>query len=177
MSARLTPYACEVRVQTLRELAPVRLCDTPAKAAAFFRRHVETAPWFNPDRECAVALLLNTRRRIVSFELLGIGTKNAVLVDVGEAFRAAIVADAAEMILAHNHPSGDPAPSEGDVKFSRDLLRAGQILRLDLLDSIIIGQRRADPRGQGYSSLRKLGYFYADGPPPPRRSRQRLRVR
>jgi hypothetical protein len=94
VSARLTPYACEVRVQTLRELAPARLCDTPAKAVAFFRQNVETAPWFNPDHECAVALLLNTRRRIVGFELLGIGTKNAVLVDVGEAFRAAIVASA-----------------------------------------------------------------------------------
>lgn len=172
------PYACEVRVQTLRELAPARLCDTPPRAVEFFRAHVQTAPWFNEDKECAVALLLNTRRHIIRFELLGIGTKSAVLVHVGEAFRAAIAANAAELILAHNHPGGDPSPSDADIRISRDLLRAGQILSVELLDSIIIGQPWADPRGQGYISLRELGYFYADGPTRSRpRPRPRLRVR
>jgi DNA repair protein RadC len=55
--------------------------------------------------------------------------------------------------LAHNHPSGDPAPSEADTKVTRDLIRAGQLLKIEITDHIILGHDR-------YSSLRQLGYFY-----------------
>ena len=54
----------------------------------------------------------------------------------------------------HNHPSGDPTPSEADIKVTRDLIRAGQLLRIDVIDHVIVG-------AQSFSSLRQLGYFYS----------------
>jgi len=76
-----------------------------------------------------------------------------------EVFRQAIIANAAAILLVHNHPSGDPTPSEADIKVTRDLIRAGQLLKIDVLDHVIIG--RATPgRAKDYCSLRELGYFY-----------------
>jgi DNA repair protein RadC len=58
----------------------------------------------------------------------------------------------------HNHPSGDPTPSEADIRVTRDLIRAGQLLKIDVLDHVILG-RRAAANGKDYVSLRELGYF------------------
>jgi DNA repair protein RadC len=71
-----------------------------------------------------------------------------------EVFRAAIIAAAAAVVIVHNHPSGDPSPSEADIKVTRDLIRAGQLLKIELLDHVIIGN-------PNHSSLRSLGYFYS----------------
>ncbi|HTD67382.1 MAG TPA: JAB domain-containing protein, partial [Candidatus Limnocylindria bacterium] len=60
----------------------------------------------------------------------------------------------------HNHPSGDPAPSEADIKATRDLIRAGQLLKIDVLDHVILGRATAE-RPKDYASLRELGYFYS----------------
>jgi DNA repair protein RadC len=77
-----------------------------------------------------------------------------------EVFRPAVIGAAAAIVLAHNHPSGDPTPSEADIKVTRDLIRAGQLLKIDVLDHIVIGQ--PDGNGnKGYVSLRELGYFFA----------------
>jgi len=59
---------------------------------------------------------------------------------------------AAAVVLAHNHPSGDPTPSEADIRVTRDLMRAGQLLRIEVLDHVIVGHNR-------HCSLRELGYF------------------
>ena len=64
------------------------------------------------------------------------------------------------MVLVHNHPSGDPTPSEQDIKVTRDLIRAGQLLKIEVLDHVILGRRTAE-RTKDYASLRELGYFYA----------------
>ena len=64
------------------------------------------------------------------------------------------MASAAAIIIAHNHPSGDPTPSEADIKVTRDLIRAGQLLKIEVLDHIVIGQ-------PSHVSLRNLGYFYS----------------
>ena len=66
----------------------------------------------------------------------------------------------AAVVLAHNHPSGDPAPSEADIKVTRDLIRAGQLLKIEVLDHVIIG-RATRERAKDYASLRELGYFYS----------------
>jgi len=62
-------------------------------------------------------------------------------------------------VLAHNHPSGDPTPSEADIKVTRDLIRAGQLLKIELLDHVILGRKTAE-RPKDYASLRELGFFY-----------------
>jgi DNA repair protein RadC len=105
-------------------------------------------------------LLLNTRRRLIRVETVTDGTLDTLLVHPREVFKSAIAANAAGIVLAHNHPSGDPTPSEADIKVTRDLIRAGQLLKIEVLDHVIIG--RATPeRPKDYVSLRELGYFFA----------------
>ncbi len=103
-------------------------------------------------------VLVNTRRRLVGAERLTQGTLDTLLVHPREVFRRAIAANAAAVILGHNHPSGDPTPSEADIKVTRDLIRAGQLLRIEVLDHIILGSR-TEGRPQDFVSLRALGYF------------------
>jgi len=112
------------------------------------------------DVETLQVLLLNTRRRLIRVEEITDGTVDTLLVHAREVFRHAISANASAIVLAHNHPSGDPTPSEADIKVTRDLIRAGQLLKIDVLDHIVLG--RATPeRSKDYSSLRELGYFYS----------------
>src|SRR5664279_232179 len=106
------------------------------------------------------ALLLNTRKRLIRVEDISDGTLDTILVHPREVFRAAIVANAAGIVLVHNHPSGDPTPSEADIKVTRDLIRAGQLLKIEVVDHVIIGRATVE-RTKDYSSLRELGYFYA----------------
>jgi len=128
------------------------LCDTPANAAAYWRANILTHPHFNPDCECFVVLLLNTRRRIRGHYFVSVGTLDTILVHPREVFRTAIAAASSAVVLMHNHPSGEPQPSEADIKVTRDLIRAGQLLKIEVLDHVIIGNPQ-------HHSLRELGYF------------------
>jgi DNA repair protein RadC len=131
----------------------MQLCTTPDQAATYWRAHVPLHPYFNPEVECLVVLILNTRRRIKGHYLVSIGTMDTILVHAREVFRLAIMASAAAIVIAHNHPSGDPAPSEADIKVTRELIRGGQLLKIDVLDHIIIGESK-------YSSLKEMGFFH-----------------
>lgn len=136
----------------LQEESP--LLDNPENVVRLLRaknlvREVETLQ----------VLLLNTRRRLIRVEEITDGTVDTLLVHAREVFRSAISANASAIVLAHNHPSGDPTPSEADIKVTRDLIRAGQLLKIDVLDHIILG-RKSDTRQKDYSSLRELGYFF-----------------
>ncbi len=147
----------EYKVVALRECPlpeSLRLCDTPDQAAEYWRLNVATCPYFNPECECFAVLLLNTRRRVKGHQLISIGILDPILVHPREVFRGAIVAAAAAIVLMHNHPSGEPAPSEADIKVTRDLIRAGQLLKIEVLDHVIMGN-------PNHCSLRELGYFYA----------------
>lgn len=108
--------------------------------------------------ESLQVLFLNTRRRLIGVQNVSQGTLDTILVHPREVFAAAISKRASAIVLVHNHPSGDPTPSEADIKVTRDLIRAGQLLKIDVLDHVIIG--RATPeRTKDYVSLRELGYF------------------
>jgi len=131
------------------------LLETPEEVANLLRedtrlRNVETFQ----------ILLLNTRRRLIDVVKISDGTLDTILVHPREVFRPAIAANAAAVVLAHNHPSGDPTPSEADIKVTRDLIRAGQLLKIEVLDHVIIG-RATQERPKDYISLRELGYFYS----------------
>ncbi len=145
----------EYKVTALRE-CPVpeemQLCDTPQKAVDYWRLHVQTGPYFDQDCECLAVLLLNTRRRVKGHQLLTLGTKDSLLVDPGTVFRAAVIASAAAVVVIHNHPSGEATPSEADIKVTRDLMRAGQLLKIEVLDHVIVGN-------PNHCSLRELGYL------------------
>lgn len=145
----------EFKVVALRDLPTpesLLLCETPVHAAEYWRLHVTTAPHFNGECECFVVLMLNTRRRVRGHHLVSIGLLDTLLVHPREVFRAAIIAGAAAVVLMHNHPSGDPTPSEADIKVTRDMIRAGQLIRIEVLDHVIIGLGR-------HQSLRELGYL------------------
>jgi DNA repair protein RadC len=105
-------------------------------------------------------VLLNTRRRLIRVEKVSQGTLDTILVHPREVFKSAIASNAAAVVLAHNHPSGDPTPSEADIKVTRDLIRGGQLLKIEVLDHVILGRSSRD-RPKDYVSLRELGYFYA----------------
>lgn len=105
-------------------------------------------------------VLLNTRRRLIRVDRISQGTLDTILVHPREVFKSAIAANAAAVVLVHNHPSGDPTPSEADIKVTRDLIRAGQLLKIEVLDHVIIG-RATQERPKDFASLRELGYFYS----------------
>jgi DNA repair protein RadC len=104
-------------------------------------------------------ILLNKRRRLIRVDRISQGTLDTLLVHPREVFRTAIAAGAAAIILVHNHPSGDPTPSEADVRVTRDLIRAGTLLKIEVVDHIILG-RRSEQQPRDFVSLRELGYFY-----------------
>jgi DNA repair protein RadC len=85
-------------------------------------------------------ILLNPRNKIIGISTISIGTLNASLVHPREVFKDAIVHSAASVVLAHNHPSGDPEPSEDDIKITKKLVESGKILGIEVLDHIIIGK-------------------------------------
>jgi DNA repair protein RadC len=146
----------EFKVMSLRDCpvpSEMLLCETPQQVADYWRLHIATTPHFNPECECMAVLMLNTRKRVKGHQLLTIGTMDTLLVHPREVFRGAIIAAAACIVVIHNHPSGDPTPSEADVKVTRDLIRAGQLLKLELVDHVVMGNAK-------HSSLRELGYFY-----------------
>jgi DNA repair protein RadC len=145
----------EWKVVALRECpTPERLqmCDTPDKAVEYWKMHIATSPQLNAECECLVVILLNTRRKVKGHQIVTIGTMDTLLVHPREVFRTAVVGSAAAVVLMHNHPSGEPSPSEADLKVTRDLVRAGQLLKIEVLDHVIIGN-------PGHASLREMGYL------------------
>lgn len=84
-------------------------------------------------------ILLDTRNRKIGVEKVYVGSLNASMVRVGELFRGALQRSAAGIIMAHNHPSGDPAPSPEDVTLTRAVVQAGKLLDVEVLDHLVIG--------------------------------------
>ncbi len=102
------------------------------------------------EQEHFVILYLDTRNYVQDRETLYKGSLNSSIVRVAEVFRGAIRRNCASIVVAHNHPSGDPSPSGEDIALTRQLVRAGKLLEIDVLDHLIIGHNR-------YISLREQG--------------------
>jgi DNA repair protein RadC len=112
------------------------------------------------EREELVVLLLNTKNIVVGQHTVYRGNVSASLVRVGELFTEAVRAGVPRVILAHNHPSGDPTPSPDDLHLTASAMAAGRLLDIDLLDHIVIA-------GGSYVSLRDRGITF-DTPGPGR---------
>jgi DNA repair protein RadC len=102
------------------------------------------------DQEQLRLILLDTRNRVLRTPTIYVGSLNTSVIRVGELFRAAIRENAAAFIIAHNHPSGDPSPSPEDINVTRQIVQAGKLLDVDVLDHIVIGRNR-------YVSLKQRG--------------------
>ena len=96
----------------------------------------------NEQQEHFIVILLNMKNHVLDTIWLYKGTVNSSVLRVGEVFREAIRRNAAAIIVAHNHPSGDPTPSNEDIRVTRDIREAGTLLDIDLLDHVIIGNGR-----------------------------------
>lgn len=106
------------------------------------------------DQEHLRVLLLNTRNEVTGIEEIYVGNVNSSVVRPAEVFRPGIRANATSILVVHNHPSGDPTPSGADVSITRELVEAGKLLGMELLDHIVIGS------GQRYVSMKeaRLGF-------------------
>ncbi|WP_138752400.1 RadC family protein [Paenibacillus sinopodophylli] len=103
-------------------------------------------------KEHFVCLFLNTKNHIIARETLSVGTLNASLVHPREVFRAAISRSSAAIICIHNHPSGDPTPSPEDITLTQRLAEAGQLVGIEVLDHLVIGDGR-------FVSLKEQGHM------------------
>ena len=104
------------------------------------------------DREEFVVLLLDAKNRLLGFHVVSVGSLTSSVVHPREVFKIAILGNAAAIILLHNHPSGDPVPSNEDVAITTRLCQIGEVLGIRVLDHIVIGNGR-------YVSFVDDGYF------------------
>jgi len=91
------------------------------------------------NKEFFMALYLNTKNGILKQEVISIGSLNANIIHPREVFRTACMISASSIIVAHNHPSGDPSPSREDIEITKNLSEAGKMMGIELLDHVIIG--------------------------------------
>ncbi|WP_336788377.1 RadC family protein [Paenibacillus sp. MMO-177] len=102
------------------------------------------------DKEHFVVLFLNSKNSVIGRETISIGTLNASLVHPREVFKAAIRRGAASIIVSHNHPSGNPTPSPEDIHLTQRLAEAGEVVGIELLDHIIVGQTCLSMKEHGH---------------------------
>ena len=140
----------------VREQSTGPLITTPEQCAKFLE-HAE-----NLAQEAFIVLTLNTKNRALGTHLISIGTLNSSLVHPREVFRVAIMDNANTMILAHNHPSGDPTPSAEDIKITRQLVGAGEVMGIKVLDHVILGSGNPNETNTPYLSLREAGLVKFD---------------
>ena len=91
------------------------------------------------DKEHFMVIHLDTRNRVIKYETISIGTLNSSLIHPREVFKSAIKDSANTLIIVHNHPSGDPTPSEEDKEITQNIFKAGKLLSINVLDHVIIG--------------------------------------
>ena len=134
------------RVQLVREAGVKRTGISDAHdAMALLRRYLE-----HEDREHFVTLMLDVKNQVIGIHTVSIGNLNSAIVSPREVFKAAILANAASIILGHNHPSGDPTPSQADIAMTREVIDAAKVLRLSVHDHVIVGR-------DGLTSFRAQG--------------------
>jgi DNA repair protein RadC len=153
VKAQMIRASMELAQRLSREhLGERPLITTPEQAAAALRERARVL-----RKERFWALMLDARNRLISEpQQISEGTLTSSLVHPRELFRKALEYSCASIILAHNHPSGDPTPSAEDIKVTRQLISAGEVMGIKVLDHIVIGHRKHHS-GCDYLSLREAG--------------------
>jgi DNA repair protein RadC len=135
------------RLESYAESGDKPLVKTPEDVAGLVQSRLK-----GKKKEYFLALLLDTRNRLIKVAEISVGSLDSSVVHPREVFKEAVLASAASVIFIHNHPSGDPEASEDDIKLSKRLAEAGELMGIDVLDHIIIGDKR-------YLSLKREGLF------------------
>ena len=117
------------------------LVDTPDLAAAAWWNQVTTSPWFDPEKEHLIVFVLTTRLVLKGWNVVSIGSVNETLFHPREVLRPVLVAAGSAFVLLHNHPSGDPSPSQADQAVTRRLVEAARLMQLQFLDHVIVGSK------------------------------------
>ena len=133
------------RTQRFEDLEVMNDASDAARVARAFLQ--------DEDREHFIVMMVSCQNALTGLHTVSVGTINQALVGPREVFRAAILANAASIIVAHNHPSGDPEPSPEDLVVTDRLRKVGELLEIPLLDHIIVGPY------DRFVSLRRLGRF------------------
>ena len=142
--------AIELGSRLARQRGADRVLDTPEAVYEMLALEMQAL-----DRERLVALLLDTKNRLIRIENISVGSLNEVVAHPREILKPAVIHSAHGFILVHNHPSGDPQPSAADRQLTRRLNEAADTLRISLFDHVIIGQE--NDRGEPYFSFREAG--------------------
>jgi DNA repair protein RadC len=149
--ARVIVAAVEVAQRIAVEQIPERMqIKSPADVAALLM--IEMG---HLDQEHLRVVLLDTKNRVQEVVTVYIGSVNSAAIRVGEVFKAAIRRNSTALIVAHNHPSGDPTPSPEDILVTRQIVEAGKLLDCEVLDHLIVAKGRhvsMRERGLGFSS-------------------------
>ena len=125
-----------LRISMVRERTPLTYkLATPFEAAEAARQLIGE----DLDREVFGVLLVNTRHRVTAMHVVSVGSLDGTLVHPREVFKCAILGSAAAIIIFHNHPSGDPAPSREDIALTKRLVTAGKLLGIQVLDHVVLG--------------------------------------
>lgn len=136
----------ELAARMAKASAGERLCfDSPFTVADYFMEELR-----REEQEKLIVLFLNTRNKLLKEKLMFKGTVNASLVSPREIFLEALEIHAVNLVLVHNHPSGDATPSREDIQMTKRICQAGEMLGIQILDHIIIGDHC-------YSSMREKG--------------------
>lgn len=147
--------ACfEIASRLKEHAAPHRpILSEPADAAEYFRDRFR-----GKKQEELHVVLLTPKNHVIRDHLVTVGLVDRSQVHAREVFRPAIQHAASKLLLAHNHPSGDPTPSKADIACTRELVQAGKILRIEVVDHVIVGTRTRE-RPREYHSLREAGHI------------------
>jgi DNA repair protein RadC len=151
--AQVLKAALELGRRLTEEAVPASVTlRTPAQVAAVLREQARAL-----DRERFWVLLLDVKNRLVKAPVeVSQGLLDTCPAHPREVFREAILAACANVILAHNHPSGDPAPSGEDIRLTKQLVQAGRMVGIPVLDHVILGRLR-ESGGEDFASLRESG--------------------
>ena len=145
-----------IQLKCIGELSK-RIATSAAKTTLSFQDPVTIAKYYmeqlrHEEQEVMVCMMLDTKNHLLGEQVLTKGISNATLITPREVFLAALKYHAVNLILVHNHPSGDPTPSECDLDVTERILEAGELIGIQLLDHIIIGDQR-------YVSFHEQGYL------------------
>ena len=137
-----------------------RLLDTPDAVISFWRSVVACQPEYEPDKETLIVILLTTRLAPFAWHLVSLGSLNETIAHPREILRPALISAANGIILAHNHPSGDPSPSSADEHLTKRIRDACDLLQIRLLDHVVVIDSGRSLRGASpWFSFRQAGFL------------------
>ena len=146
----------EIRVSRINETpCNTAKLDAPEMAVDYWKNTISKMPWYDSEREQLITICLNTRYKPIGHSLVSIGSLSESIAHPREIFRSAIAVNSYAVILMHNHPSGDPSPSEADHRLTRRISEGSTLLQISLLDHIIVGTTAQPDRP--YFSFKEAG--------------------